>query len=833
MNRRVSRLVAISVTVILTIVSNSTEMDAQWRNRYPMVDGFPYHIYLEGYELPSLTIGPIDPAPSPTCPCGPNGQLIAFSSRGWIWMLDQESGVATRLTHGAEMDSRPAWSPDGQQIAFVRDNDHDTWIVVLEIQTGVEIATIQTPAIDLDPVFSPDGRKVIYSSAEAGDLDLWTYDLESGDKFRLTNDSDLLELRPQMASEGMLYLSKTRRGIDRIMFRTHSGDGSESLTVASANDDTVLIEGRIASQARPALSPDGTMVVFNWPTQSGWELRLLQVENPGPHILLVDSGVPLTPAWNRDGSWIYFSAPDDMERMQLKKIPSGGGSVESVEIRSWDWGEPTALVRVRTELSGVTGPVPARLNVIDQRGHPAVPNSTAVRFDGQSGRVFFYSPGVVELTIPAGSVTVSAVQGLATPEVSMTVETTAGSVTELIVHMETVWDAREAGWTSGEHHFHLNYGGQYDLSPSDLVLMMQGENLDVATPLLANLHNRFEDQHFWMWEKSRGVPLIRFGQEIRSHFLGHMGLIETSDLHWPWVWGPGYQVYGRDDRTNSSVLDFAHAQGGLGYYVHPVSHAEPFTTEGLRTIPVELVVDGVLGDMDAIELVCLWSNEVGTAEVWYRLLNIGVPVAPSAGTDVMTDFYRTMAVGTTRVYAWTGDAVNWPAYLTAWREGRSFVTNGPLLDFKVEGSRPGGVVQGGVAQWNLDLRSASAVSYVEIIVNGEIVWSSEGLSQAGEHSYSGKLELPVGGWVAARATGGETSWPSMADVPYGHTSPIWIGERGSTDPAVQRVSAQDLLKALEVAHERLVESYEGAEIPQLLARFSEARTKLENLIGTP
>ncbi|MDE2796613.1 MAG: hypothetical protein OXL34_17495, partial [Gemmatimonadota bacterium] len=37
----------------------------QWRNRYPRVQGYGHHVYLEGYELPVLTNGPIDPAPSP------------------------------------------------------------------------------------------------------------------------------------------------------------------------------------------------------------------------------------------------------------------------------------------------------------------------------------------------------------------------------------------------------------------------------------------------------------------------------------------------------------------------------------------------------------------------------------------------------------------------------------------------------------------------------------------------------------------------------------------------------------------------------------------------
>ena len=436
---------------------------------------------------------------------------------------------------------------------------------------------------------------------------------------------------------------------------------------------------------------------------------------------------------------------------------------------------------------------------------------------------------MIEVTVPAGEITVSAVQGLATPESTLTVTAAAGAVTEVELPLTPVWEARAEGWASGDHHFHLNYGGQYDLDPTDMVPKMAGEALDMATPLLANLHNRYEDQHFWGWEKSDASPFIRFGQEIRSHFLGHIGLIEIPELHWPWVWGPGYEVYGSDDRTNAEVLEYAHGHGGMGYYVHPVSVPDPFSMTGRARVPVELVADAVLGDVDLLEIVCLWSSFEGTAALWHRLLNLGVTIAPSAGTDVMLNLYRTMAVGTTRVYAYTGRDLNWPVYLSALREGRSFVTNGPFLDFRVDGVRPGGVVGAGPVGWSLDLGTATEVDTVEILVNGRVVASRSGIESPGRRTYTGDLELPAGGWVAARARGGETRWPSMDTEPFAHTGPVWIGERGSVDPVAQREAAGELLEILIVARGRLRTGYAGTGIPRLEARFDEALARLEAL----
>ncbi len=801
---RTSHSRTLCASLVLAAVLIPESGSGQWRNRYPHVDGYGHHVYLEGYELPILTNGPIDPAPSP------DGRHIAFAARGWIWMMDLETRAARRLTSGRDVDSRPAWHPSGRRIAFVRDDDHDTRIVVVNADSGDLLRTVDSPAIDLDPAWSADGNTLYYTSGEAGSLDVWALDLATGNAAPVTAEPGI-EMRPQPVPGTDAVMVLAKRGGDRVELR-HSDERAP----------TVLISGNIASMARPAVAPDGADFALNWPTQDGWELRVHSVGQPGPSVLLTGGGLPLTPAWSADGAWVYFSQADAREVMGLKRIRKAGGPVEAVDVATWNWGTEMARVRIRTNTA-------ARLTVVDAAGHPAVPDEGISHSEGAGGRIFFYSPGQIEVTVPAGEVSVSAVRGLATPEERVTVTAAPGAVTEVELELDPVWDARAAGWASGDHHFHLNYGGQYELDPTDMVPMMKGEELDVASPLLANLHNRYEDQDLWGWEKSDASPLIRFGQEIRSHFLGHMGLIEIPELHWPWVWGPGYEVYGTDDRTNAEVLAFAHDHGGLGYYVHPVMSPDPFAVEARAGVPVELVADAVMGDVDALEVMCLWSSFEGTAALWHRFLNLGLTVAPSAGTDVMLNLHRTMPVGATRVYAHTGDRLNWPAYVAALRDGRSFVTNGPFVDFRVGAARPGDVVAAGPVPWTLDLATATSVDTVEILVNGQVVQSRSGIASPGQRTYSGEVTLPDGGWIAARALGGETRWPSVDTSPFAHTAPVWIGERGSTDPDVRRTAARELLDVLIASRARLRIGYSGASIPRLEARFDEAVARLEAL----
>jgi TolB protein len=809
--RRLSAALFAVAFLALTVVP----AHAQWTNRYPRLAGYSHHVYVEGYNMPTVAAGPLYPAPSP------DGRSIAFSARGWIWLLDADTGAARRVTRGAGMDSRPAWSPDARTLAFVRDDTRDTWIVLLDVASGEERIAVDDPGIVLDPAFSPDGGHLLYAAAGTGSLNLWRLDLASGVRGRITNDPGM-QLRPIAHPDGehIVYLAK--RGSDEIRLR--------SLTSGA---ERVLHAGRILAQTRPALSPDGRTLAVNLPTDDGWELRLMDLAEPGPTIVLTRGrGMPLTPAWSADGTTIYFAEADPRHRFRLWQIPYEGGPVAEVRVSPWSWGEQLGTVRITTRQAG--GEVPARLAVTDAGGHPLLPEYGLTWFDGQNGAVFFYSPGTIELTVPAGVVRVAAARGLETPVVVATTDVAPGAVVDIDLTLEAVWDARAAGWLSGDHHFHLNYGGPYLLAPEDLLSMVAGEGLDVATPLVANLHNRYEDEQHWGWEQTEGLPFMTFGQEVRSHFAGHVGLVGIHELFFPWIWGPGYEVFRDDDRSNAEALAHARRQRGIGAYVHPVGVRDPFAEGNERSIPLEMIPDGVLGDLEAVEVVCLWTDELGTSEVWYRLLNLGRPVVPTAGTDVMTDFFRTMAVGTVRVYVRAGEDASYGAYLEGLRAGRSFVTTGPLLDFRVAGAGPGEVVATGTrsAEWELDLYSATEVDRIEIVVNGRVVHAEAGLAAPGRRTYRGTVDLPEGGWIAARAVGDEPAgWPTMSTYPFAHTAATWLGRVGSTEPAAEREAARDLLRALDVAEARLEAGYEGTEIPLLRERFRQARAELERRVA--
>ena len=783
---------------------------APFANRYPKVSGYNHQIYLEGYDLPVLNAGPSDPAPSP------DGRSLAFSARGWLWVMDLEKRVARRVTSGAAMDFRPAFSPDGTRLAFVRDTGQDTSIVGLELASGKETVLAETAAMELDPAYAADGT-LYYSSGAAGDIDIWR--LRSGaapghaNAERVTSDAGV-ELRAQPGPGGVLYfVLKQRLGAD-AMVALDTGTGKR----------TTVREEWIASQMRPALAADGSRLAVTLPLGDDDGLFLLDPRGGALIQLAHSARLPIQPAFSAAGDAIYYVDADAQQRFHVMRIPQGGGAAEDLEPRSWDWGVPTRTLTVVTTYDGVLSP--ARLAVTDASGHPALPDGGQPRFDSSSGAVYVATPGRLAFTVPsAGAVTARATRGF-----TAAAARAIGAGAELRVALRGLVDLRAHGYYSGDHHWHVNYGGPYRLQPQDVVAHLRGEDLDVATPQVANLHTRFKDRSFWGATRST-PPLMAFAQEVRAHFLGHIGLVGAGELFWPWYWGPGYPSLGRDDRENADALRFARRRNGFGFYVHPVRVREPFASvENLKQIPLELIPDAVLGDLDGLEVACLWTDELGTSDLWYRLLNLGLPIVPTGGTDAFPNFYRAIPVGSTRVFVKPRGPLTMQSYLAALRAGRSFVSNGPLLLLRAAGQEPGGVAAPAAkAAWTLTLASPTAVERVEILVNGRVVETRPGLDAAGTKAYRGEIALPSGGWLAARAHGGTATWPATDGDLFAHTAPIWIGTRGSRDPEAARAAAGDLLKWMDVGDRQLRDGYQDAPIPKLSERFARARRVLQQL----
>jgi TolB protein len=798
--------------LLLPLLIFSLVAQAEWTHRYPKVDGQRHHIYLESYELPILSSGPKYPAASP------DGQSLAFASNGWIWVLDLKTSIAKRVTGGKSIDGRPRWSPDSSRIAFVTDTGTDSEITLLTIATG-ETRRINTPKIDLDPEFSADGESLYLSSGKEGVLDIWQYSFAS-DTFSRVTELDGHSRNPRLSGDGL------------SLYYSHLDWPERQIRIRSLADSTekVLKTVSIAGQFGFDIHPSEDILAYAWPVNDDLNLFVADTNDLSPVNNLTPGKTYIQgPAWSADGQTIYYSQPDRAQQFKLMSVSVYGGGASEVQIKEWDWGQQRTTLKVVTKLNGKVTPV--RLSVKGQTGHPVANAEAATYFDSQNGEHYFYSDGTMEIEVPAGEITLQAVHGIMGVPASVTTMALAGKTNKIVIPIEQVWNARSAGYKSADFHLHLNYDGPYRHITSDIEPLIAGENLDLATPQAANLHNRLMDREFLgQTLRTKAGSLIRFAQEVRAHFHGHIGVVGASEFYFPWFWGPGYPEHNDGNLSNGDVMAFvAEHSDSIGTYVHPVArNIDPFEGDNALSIPLEFIPDAILSDNVGLELVCAWSDALGTSELWYRLLNIGRPVIAMAGTDMFVDFHRTPAIGTARVYAQqAGRKTRWSPLIQEIKQGRSFVTNSAALLFTLDAvAGPGDIVQSGKRSFTLDVSTAATFDKVEVLVNGAVVWSEPGLSAGESRKFAGELVLPEGGWVAARVYGGSTAWPLMDSYPFAHSSPVWINSRGSTDPAAKAQAVLELQHALNQLQAHALETYDDKNTSRLIGRIEQAKKAL-------
>lgn len=411
-------------------------------------------------------------------------------------------------------------------------------------------------------------------------------------------------------------------------------------------------------------------------------------------------------------------------------------------------------------------------------------------------------PTVIQL--PRAELSLTAFSGLETGYSEQALDLRNRDRADVTLNLTRFHDAHASGWWNANTHVHLQkinrqQSDRYlvDVGTADgldLVFVSYLERAEADVDYITNKYSR-ADLH----ALSNDHVHFDHGEEHRHNFTGfeegygHVMLLAIPELVYPVSIGPGISKTGTDGIPLKRGIERARELGGTVIWCH--------NQWGLEDIP-----NWFAGRLHANNI--FDGGTHGSYEhSFYRYLDCGLKVPFSTGTDwFIYDFARVYVPATERP-----TPEEWLAQLAA---GRSYITNGPLLEFNVEGlgigadvalNQPGQVSVRGSAIGRVDF------GRLELVRNGEVILTGTTRPAGGAYLAGVEIDLDVTEpcWLALR-----TPPPSVPDNPayaaktplneygrelFAHTSATFVDVGGKR--RFDRAAAQSLLEEMQRSRE--------------------------------
>ena len=152
----------------------------------------------------------------------PDGSRIVFESMRSgtqeLWVADPDGRNGLQLTSfNGRLGGTPAWSPDGQSIAFdLRNEDGRGDVYVMAARGGAPARLTDHPADDLVPTWSRDGKSIYFGSTRSGTYQIWKMSARGGDAVQVTQHGGTYA--KESIDRKYIYYARTRplAGIWRV-----------------------------------------------------------------------------------------------------------------------------------------------------------------------------------------------------------------------------------------------------------------------------------------------------------------------------------------------------------------------------------------------------------------------------------------------------------------------------------------------------------------------------------------------------------------------------------------------------------------------------------------
>lgn len=218
-----------------------------------------------------------------------DGQWIAYTSYAkgkpdlYIKHLKEKRGS---VVSEMGVNITPAWRPNKLELAATLSFSGDPEIYLLTGTGKVIKRLTYNKGIDVSPAWSPDGKKMAFVSKRAGTPQIYIINLDSGQENRLTFQGRY-NTQPSWSPKGdKIAYSSMEGGLNNIFVIGIDGQGPIQLTHNEGDNEA------------PSWSPDGNLIVFSSTREGPSKIYIMTSYGTDQRRLLDSKGQQTEPKWS-------------------------------------------------------------------------------------------------------------------------------------------------------------------------------------------------------------------------------------------------------------------------------------------------------------------------------------------------------------------------------------------------------------------------------------------------------------------------------------------------------------------------------------------------------
>jgi TolB protein len=220
--------------------------------------------------------------------------ILKRAGRYELQVADADSQNAITVTASPEPLISPAWSPDGQKLAYVSFEDKKPVVYVQNLADGSRRAVARFRGSNSAPAWFPDGRKLAVTLSKDDTSQIYFLDLETGETTRFTRGG-ALDTEPVFTPDGRwMYFTSDRGGSPQIYKASLTGSEVKRVTYEGGYN------------VSPALSPDGKTLAFVHRRDGRFHVAVMDLGN-GQMQVLTDTAFDESPSFAANGRLILYA----------------------------------------------------------------------------------------------------------------------------------------------------------------------------------------------------------------------------------------------------------------------------------------------------------------------------------------------------------------------------------------------------------------------------------------------------------------------------------------------------------------------------------------------